>query len=86
MVPVKAQPVPIQIQSQIKREVGGCRGGEDGELLTSPKLLRNAAERLGTALGRSSTGSLSELAVELLPLSLSSEPSLSKTSPSSKPS
>ena len=36
---------------QIKREVGGCRGGEGGELLSSPRLLRNAGGASGHRAG-----------------------------------
>ena len=55
--------------------------GRAGSCCLTPNCCAMRAERLGTALGGLSTGSQSELAVELLPLSLTSAPSLSKTSP-----
>jgi hypothetical protein len=60
--------------------------GRAGSCCLTPNCCIMRTERLVTALGGLSTGSLSELAVELLPLSISLAPSLSKTSPSSKPS
>ena len=63
------------------REVGGAGG-----CCPIPDCCALRAERLGAALGVPRTESLSELEVELLPLSLSSPPSLSIISPSSRPS
>jgi hypothetical protein len=65
-------------------EVGGWGGA--GGCCPTPECCAMRAERLGAALGVPWTESLSELEVELLPLSLSSPPSLSTISPSSRPS
>ena len=75
---------PSAILSE-KREDGSEVGGAGG-CCPTPDCCAMRAERLGAALGVPRTESLSELEVELLPLSLSSPPSLSIISPSSRPS
>ena len=74
--------------SAILREkwANGSEVGGAGGCCPTPECCAMRAERLGAALGVPWTESLSELEVELLPLSLSSPPSLSTISPSSRPS